>query len=146
MRLFLSMPRKDSSASRRGKTFAAFFRKGNSHMELFFLCLGYYILADLAINVGYHRCLSHRSLQLRKWLERTFISFGLPAGTPIQWVANHRYHHLYSDQPGDPHSPHQGGFWHAHVGWYLGTENLWICLPYCYAGPLRTLFDGWLHP
>ena len=28
-----------------------------------------------------------------------------------QWVAIHRKHHRFSDQPGDPHSPHVHGFW-----------------------------------
>ena len=27
-------------------------------------------------------------------------------GPVISWVADHRKHHAYSDQPGDPHSPH----------------------------------------
>ena len=45
----------------------------------------------------------------------------------ISWVADHRKHHAFSDQEGDPHSPHvdHGGGWagalrglaHAHVGW-----------------------------
>jgi stearoyl-CoA desaturase (Delta-9 desaturase) len=45
----------------------------------------------------------------------------------ISWVADHRKHHTYSDQEGDPHSPHVGhdggfrgalkGLAHAHVGW-----------------------------
>jgi stearoyl-CoA desaturase (delta-9 desaturase) len=28
-----------------------------------------------------------------------------------QWVAIHRKHHRFSDQEGDPHSPHVHGFW-----------------------------------
>ena len=42
-------------------------------------------------------------------------------------MADHRKHHVYSDQEGDPHSPHVDhdgetpgalrGLWHAHVGW-----------------------------
>jgi len=28
-----------------------------------------------------------------------------------QWVAIHRKHHVYSDQEGDPHSPHVFGIW-----------------------------------
>ena len=27
----------------------------------------------------------------------------------MSWVANHRRHHMFSDQPGDPHSPHGSG-------------------------------------
>jgi stearoyl-CoA desaturase (delta-9 desaturase) len=49
----------------------------------------------------------------------------------VTWVASHRRHHAYSDQPGDPHSPNlQGsgwrgllhGLWHAHVGWMFSDE------------------------
>ncbi len=52
----------------------------------------------------------------------------------IEWVANHRKHHRFSDQPGDPHSPHVdhaegwrgalGGLIHAHVGWIFSGEDL----------------------
>jgi stearoyl-CoA desaturase (Delta-9 desaturase) len=45
----------------------------------------------------------------------------------ISWVADHRKHHAFSDQEGDPHSPHVGhgsgwlgavkGLIHAHLGW-----------------------------
>jgi stearoyl-CoA desaturase (Delta-9 desaturase) len=48
-------------------------------------------------------------------------------GPVISWVADHRKHHAFSDQEGDPHSPHvgHGGGWrgaikglaHAHMGW-----------------------------
>ena len=48
-------------------------------------------------------------------------------GSLIGWVANHRRHHVFSDRPGDPHSPHEydgngfagplRGFFHAHIGW-----------------------------
>ena len=47
-------------------------------------------------------------------------------GSLVGWVANHRRHHVFSDKPGDPHSPHCTarasaascrGFAHAHVGW-----------------------------
>jgi stearoyl-CoA desaturase (delta-9 desaturase) len=48
-------------------------------------------------------------------------------GPVISWVADHRKHHTFSDQEGDPHSPHVGhdggwrgalkGLLHAHVGW-----------------------------
>jgi stearoyl-CoA desaturase (delta-9 desaturase) len=48
-------------------------------------------------------------------------------GPVIEWVSYHRKHHAFSDEEGDPHSPHVGhgggwrgalnGLWHAHVGW-----------------------------
>jgi stearoyl-CoA desaturase (delta-9 desaturase) len=49
----------------------------------------------------------------------------------VSWVANHRRHHVFSDKPGDPHSPHTAGagpigalrgFAHAHVGWLLAAD------------------------
>lgn len=109
-------------------------------------CLVYSFLAGLAVNLGYHRCLSHRSLRLCKWLERGLITLGLPAGTPVQWAGNHRFHHACADNPDDPHSPLHGGFWHAHVGWYMGSKNPLLCFLYSIAGPLRTLYDAWNRP
>ena len=108
-------------------------------------CAGYYLAAGLAINVGYHRVLSHRSLTLPKGFERFVVTLGLPAGTPIQWAGNHRFHHAHADRPGDPHSP-RDGFWHAHNGWYIGRKDAVTCLLYALAGPLRIVFDGWHRP
>lgn len=109
-------------------------------------CLSYYLLAGIGINLGYHRALSHKALQLPQWLERFAVTLGLPAGTPVQWAGNHRFHHGHTDVPGDPHSPHLDGFWYAHVGWYIQTKNPLLCFTYTIAGPLRTLFDGWHRP
>src|SRR5204863_5202900 len=54
-------------------------------------------------------------------------------GALVEWVATHRKHHAFSDQPGDPHSPHVGqppgwrgavqGLVHAHVGWLFGGKD-----------------------
>ena len=95
-------------------------------------CLAHYIVAGVA--VGYHRMLAHRSFRLRRGFERLVITFGLPAGTPIQWAGNHRFHHVHTDGDLDPHSPVIGGFWYAHNGWYIGTRNGFICLLYALAG------------
>ena len=52
-------------------------------------------------------------------------------GSIISWVAIHRRHHMFSDQPGDPHSPHRygagpvgtlKGFVWAHVGWLFASD------------------------
>jgi len=106
----------------------------------------YYLLAGLGVNLAYHRALSHRSLKLPKWLERTLVTIGLPAGTPVQWVANHRYHHAHADTDLDPHSPLRQGFWYAHVGWYLRSRNIPLCVLYAMAGPVRMLVDAWMRP
>lgn len=106
----------------------------------------YYLGAGLGVNLAYHRVLSHRALQLPKWMERSLVLLGLPAGTPVQWIGNHRYHHAHSDTALDPHSPVHHGFWYAHVGWYIGSRNLILCAAYALAGPLRMLIDAWIRP
>jgi fatty-acid desaturase len=108
--------------------------------------LAYYQLAGLGVNLGYHRVLSHRSLRLPLWLERALVTLGLPAGTPIQWAGNHRFHHRHSDTALDPHSPVHQGFWYAHVGWYLGSRSVPLSVMYALAGPVRMLIDAWMRP
>jgi stearoyl-CoA desaturase (delta-9 desaturase) len=54
-------------------------------------------------------------------------------GPVIDWVADHRKHHTFTDEEGDPHSPHAGqgagiggmlkGLWHAHTGWLFSTHG-----------------------
>lgn len=85
------------------------------------------------ITVSFHRQLTHRAFKLPRWLTYPFAilgSFSLEGGV-IRWCAYHRKHHTYSDQEGDPHSPHGfgrsawgvvRGFIHAHLGW-LFTEK-----------------------
>ncbi|MGA2925337.1 MAG: fatty acid desaturase [Solirubrobacteraceae bacterium] len=90
-----------------------------------------YLLSGLGVTVGFHRLLTHRSFQTYPWLERTFAILGSLAveGSVLDWVADHRKHHAFSDREGDPHSPHVGhgsglrGLWHAHVGWLFETQG-----------------------
>jgi fatty-acid desaturase len=74
----------------------------------------------LGISMGYHRLHTHRSYRVPLWMEYFFAVCGTMTleGGPIFWVATHRIHHQKSDQPGDPHSPHDGAFW-SHMGWLL---------------------------
>ena len=93
---------------------------------IFFVC---YVPTGLGITIGYHRLLTHRSFRCGPVVRALFTILGSMAleGPPIEWVANHRKHHAFSDQEGDPHSPHIGhghgwsapfrGLWHAHLGW-----------------------------
>jgi len=80
----------------------------------------YWISIGFGIGMGYHRLHTHRSYIVPKWLEYFFAVCGTLSleGGPIFWVATHRIHHQHSDQPGDPHSPNEGGFW-AHMGWII---------------------------
>jgi stearoyl-CoA desaturase (delta-9 desaturase) len=91
-----------------------------------------YLVTGIGITVGFHRLLTHRSFQTFPWLERTFAVLGSLAveGSVLDWVADHRKHHAFSDKEGDPHSPHIGhgtglrGLWHAHAGWLMETQGL----------------------
>ena len=82
-----------------------------------------------AINVCYHRQLTHRSFKTPQWLEYLFVLGALCClqDTPGKWVATHRVHHRHSDEQPDPHSPLVGFLW-AHVGWLLvrnrATESM----------------------
>jgi stearoyl-CoA desaturase (delta-9 desaturase) len=95
-----------------------------------------YSLTGLGITVGFHRLLTHRSFKTSAPMRALFAVLGSAAieGPVIEWVANHRKHHRFSDQPGDPHSPHVGhgggwrgalaGLFHAHVGWIFSEQEL----------------------
>src|SRR3954452_5459456 len=69
-----------------------------------------YVVTGLGVTVGFHRHLTHRSFKAKRWLRGLLAIFGSVAieGPVISWVADHRKHHTYSDQEGDPHSPHVG--------------------------------------
>jgi len=80
----------------------------------------YVIAINVGIGMGYHRLLTHRGYKVPKWLEYTMAvcaTLSLEGG-PLVWVATHRVHHQNTDIPGDPHSPHEGGWW-SHAGWII---------------------------
>jgi stearoyl-CoA desaturase (Delta-9 desaturase) len=61
-----------------------------------------YVLTGLAVTVGYHRGFTHRSFKARRGLRIALAIGGSLAveGSPVQWVANHRRHHAFSDREG----------------------------------------------
>ena len=94
----------------------------------------FYLFTVLGVTVGFHRLFTHRSFVARRGLKVTLAVAGSMSfqGSIIGWVATHRRHHMFSDQPGDPHStvwpehrPLQRlrGFLHAHVGWFFAHED-----------------------
>jgi fatty-acid desaturase len=91
---------------------------------LFITVALYWMAIGFGIGMGYHRLHTHRSYRVPKWLEYFFAVCGTLTleGGPIFWVATHRVHHQNSDQNGDPHSPHDGGFW-AHMGWIIFGDS-----------------------
>jgi stearoyl-CoA desaturase (delta-9 desaturase) len=110
---------------------------GNAlHWTDIFLFLGMYFFTGLGITVGFHRHLTHRAFKTHGWLHGLLAILGSAAieGPVISWVADHRKHHAFSDQEGDPHSPHVDhghgwsgalrGLFHAHVGWiFIHTQR-----------------------
>ena len=79
----------------------------------------HWLCGSIGICLGYHRLLSHRSLQVPKWLERAIATIGALAlqGGPILWVSAHRRHHAHTeDACKDPHSSARG-FWWSHMLW-----------------------------
>jgi len=78
-----------------------------------------YVLTMLAITIGYHRMLSHRSFKAVPLVRYfwTFLGVLSLQGGPIGWAATHRVHHTKSDQKLDPHSPVVNSFLWAHLTW-----------------------------
>ncbi|HMI72512.1 MAG TPA: acyl-CoA desaturase [Solirubrobacteraceae bacterium] len=95
-----------------------------------------YLITGLGVTVGFHRLFTHRSFATTPWMRGVFAAMGSMAieGPVISWVADHRKHHAFADQPGDPHSPHVDhgvgwrgalrGLLHAHMGWlFIHTQR-----------------------
>ncbi|HEX8743163.1 MAG TPA: fatty acid desaturase [Thermoleophilaceae bacterium] len=88
-----------------------------------------YTFTGLGITVGFHRHLTHRAFKTKRPIRVALTILGTAAieGPVTAWVADHRKHHAFADEKGDPHSPHVGhaggfrgalkGLLHAHVGW-----------------------------
>ena len=103
------------------------------------LMAGMALISAAGVTVGYHRLCTHRSFATPAFLRYLFAAAGSMAvqGPVIQWCAEHRKHHQYSDTERDPHSPHMAehgswgeGVWatlrgafHAHVGWLFAGHS-----------------------
>jgi len=88
----------------------------------------------LSVTLYLHRSQAHRGVEFHPWLNH-FFRFWLWITTGMvtkQWVAIHRKHHRYSDQEGDPHSPH-----------VFGLKRVFFsgALLYHYASKDRALID-----
>jgi stearoyl-CoA desaturase (delta-9 desaturase) len=92
------------------------------------LLIALYMLTALGVTLGYHRMFTHRAFESSRTFRAIVAILGSMAvqGSVITWVADHRKHHTFTDQDGDPHSPHLAGpgfwgavkgLWHAHIGW-----------------------------
>lgn len=67
----------------------------------------------VCVTLFLHRGQAHRGIEFHSVLSY-FMRFWLWMTTgqiTKQWVAIHRKHHRFTEQEGDPHSPHVYGFW-----------------------------------
>ncbi|HEY1591878.1 MAG TPA: acyl-CoA desaturase [Solirubrobacteraceae bacterium] len=101
------------------------------------LLVSTYVITCLGVTLGYHRMFTHHAFEASRPFRAVIAVLGSMAveGSVITWVADHRKHHAFTDQEGDPHSPHLSGpgwwgaikgLWHAHIGWLfesVGTAD-----------------------
>ena len=98
------------------------------------IALPFYVVSGLGITVGFHRYFTHGSFKANRALRVALAISGSLAlqGPVIDWVADHRRHHAFSDKEGDPHSPWlfgtgpralAKGFYHSHMGWLFGRDQ-----------------------
>ena len=94
--------------------------------ENLFAAFALYVLSGTGITIGYHRLLTHRSFKSPRWVEYIWATLGTLAmqGSPVIWVAQHRQHHLESDDELDPHNINLGFMW-AHMWWILKRYPSW---------------------
>lgn len=94
-----------------------------------------YTLRMLVITMIGHRYFSHKTFewngeQLKKVADPVsafLFTLAIQRGV-IWWSSNHRMHHRYSDEEGDPHPSHD--FWNCHIGWILSDEHVNIARKY----------------
>jgi len=103
-----------------------------------------FLLTETGVTVGFHRHFTHRSFKAKPFVRVILAILGSMSaqGSLVFWAALHRWHHEFSDQKGDPHSPYVRGdeplsglrgFWHSYLGW---TTNHGVPNPYHYTPDL----------
>lgn len=82
--------------------------------------IAFFAIRMFAITGFYHRYFSHKTFRTSRGWQFVFALLGASAAQrgPLWWAAHHRRHHQHSDSEDDLHSPHNGGFWWSHVGWF----------------------------
>jgi stearoyl-CoA desaturase (delta-9 desaturase) len=97
------------------------------------IALVFYFVSGMGVTIGFHRYLTHGSFKAKRPLRIALAVAGTLAlqGSVVQWVADHRRHHAYSDVEGDPHSPWRygesvrgltKGLFYSHMGWLFHRE------------------------
>jgi stearoyl-CoA desaturase (Delta-9 desaturase) len=74
--------------------------------------LVFFLTGCLGMSMTYHRYWSHKSWNAPKSFYNVATILGCLGltGSPLAWCAIHRKHHMVTDKPQDPHSPHHHSF------------------------------------
>jgi len=83
-----------------------------------------YFVRMVVVTAGYHRYFSHRTFKTSRAFQ-FLLALGAQSSAQkgvLWWASHHRWHHKHSDTELDPHSAKLRGFWHAHIGWILGSD------------------------
>ena len=105
---------------------------GISHTDLWLFAAMYFVHMG-GITMGFHRLMAHRTFRTGGVFRAMLLIAGSMGaqGPLLDWVATHRRHHAYSDEPGDPHSPNLlgddfksrlKGLWYAHMPWMTAPD------------------------
>lgn len=83
------------------------------------LALISYAVRFLAVAIGYHRLIVHRSYEPTPCFFNVIVFLAVTTcqGSPLDWRRHHLDHHQYADRPGDPHTGRFRGFFWAHLLW-----------------------------
>lgn len=94
--------------------------------QTIWMAVVYFFAVHLSITIGAHRYYAHRAIYPTRLLRHVLVLLfsGAAQGPIIWWAAKHIKHHFKEDQPEDPHSPLQGGFFHSHMGWVMRRDGL----------------------
>ena len=79
----------------------------------------YWISLSLGIGMGYPPAVDSsflRAEEVDRVLPDSLRDAGPGRRSALSWVTTHRIHHRFSDQDGDPHTPHDGKWW-SHILW-----------------------------
>jgi stearoyl-CoA desaturase (delta-9 desaturase) len=98
------------------------------------LALVMYAVSGHGVTIGFHRLFTHKAFKPNRPLKIALAICGSLAiqGPVVQWVADHRKHHKFSDRDGDPHSPWRygndlkaltKGLLYAHMMWMFNPEQ-----------------------
>ena len=96
------------------------------------LAVVFYIISGLGISISCHRYFTRGSFTPALRVALAIAGSMALQGSIIQWVADHRRHHAFSDVDGDPHSPWRygesvrglaKGLLFAHMGWLFRRER-----------------------